>query len=190
MRTIFKILSYDTGIAHLGIAKAEYDITTGIYHVLHKSELNGDRALVKYKDQQTVFANRILQLEALREEIIKNTKFRPDFVVTENAFHRPGRTAAYTALIQAICVIELVIKDYLGLPLFKIPARSAKRLLTQYGAADKLTVQASVLSHKDIVIKDTKTSPIAEMSEHEFDAIGVGYAFAKDTLPGKLCTTF
>jgi len=63
--------------------------------------------------------------------------------------------------------------------------RLVKQLTAQSGDASKDTVQDAILHHPNIVVKETKASPLSGLTQHSADAIAIGYAFCIEVLPGQ-----
>jgi len=182
-----RILSFDPGLSCCAAARSEYDLTTGKFHVLHRSKIEGSRSLMRHKDLTAIYSNKMIQLSVIRDEVLKLCKFKPDYVVTENAFYQPGRTASFVALTLCIHTIEVAIKDGIMKPVFRIPPKSVKKIFADTGDAGKLVIQEVLLNHPDITIKETRANPLINMTEHEADSIAVGYSFVKDVLPAHIC---
>lgn len=182
IKQVIKILSFDPGLTCTGWALSEYNIKTGMFHTTKRGKIEGKKALTKNRELLALYTKRLVQLDVLGESARDLMRFNPDYVAIEAAFHQPGRTSAYEALILCIHEIEKVVKQELNLPVFKIAPRNVKRVAAHTGNAGKQTVQEAIIGNTCITIKETKQNPLEKMVEHEADAIAVGYAFATDVL--------
>lgn len=186
MKDVFRIMSFDPGVTCCGWARSEFNRKTGQLNVIRRGKIEGQRSLMRNKDQLSIYGSRIIQLSQLEIEIQKIMKFSQDYVVCEDVYYDPRRPNAYASLLLATHVIEMNVMRYLNKPLIRMGAKTAKSIVTNNANADKETVQETILSHDKIIIKDTRSNPIELMSEHEADSILIGMAFCIDLLPGQI----
>jgi Holliday junction resolvasome RuvABC endonuclease subunit len=180
---VIRILSFDPGLTCTGWSIGDYDIETGMLTINKYGKIEGKKLLIKNKELLAIYSKQFVQLNALAEAVSELTKCKPNYVVVEDAFHQPGRTSAYAALILCIRTIEVVIAQNLNLPVNRLPPCKVKSLSTTYGNANKATVQEAILSDDLINVKETRQNPLSRMVEHEADAIAVAKAFVMDILP-------
>ena len=129
----------------------------------------------QYRELVDTFGMRIITLTLLRDMIreLMDT-YHPDIVASEDAFFNPRRPGAYEALLHWILTVSFVLKDEYGMPLHKIPPKLVKKFISGVGTSDKEGVQAAIFNHKDIVFE--KALGEIELTEHEGDAIAIGYS--------------
>ena len=180
----YKILSIDPGTTACGWSILEYDPSSPIITVLKLGVIASRKIVIRaaMRDRVAIYGKTILSLEILREkvdEIIKQNK--PDFIAIENAFFNPKFPSAYAILIQCIFTIEQLIYSKYGLPLYKIPTRSAKETLSGNGGAKKETIQDIILNHQDITFKNEKLK--YTITQDESDAIAIGFHMCHKLLP-------
>ena len=110
----FRILSFDPGLSTAGWNLSEYNPDNNIMLVRKYGMLypNKDVENAEHKNDSTKYGSRIMTLDALRTQLreLFNT-FKPDFVVSEDAFFNPSRPIAYCALVQWLTTLSLVLFD-------------------------------------------------------------------------------
>jgi Holliday junction resolvasome RuvABC endonuclease subunit len=195
MKETIRILSFDPGATKMGWALSIYNVKTGKFTVQKSGEIVGDKLLSKIKEYEVIYDKSYLRLSAIKNEIMNLAYLRPDYVTCEDFFYQRGLHTAYASLAVCVFVIKDAIKESLNLPVLLIPARRAKWVLSGFGGSNKEAITESLEKNKDIYVttiqdkinnKDdiitgvTKTSVLENMSEHECDAIAIGYTFAKD----------
>ena len=187
MSYTLKILSFDPGLSTSGWNLSIYDTDKKIMYiedcgVLYPNESIG---LSKNKSNAIRYGNRIMTLDQLRNSVrFLMNKYKPDLVVSEDAFYNPTRPTAYCALIQWITMVSVTLFEEYNHTLFKVAPKIAKQVISGFGGAEKIGVQDAVLSKPDIVFNEIiKTK---ELTEHTFDSIGIGYAFIQEILPSIL----
>lgn len=178
-----RILSFDPAITKMGWAVSDYSTETDIDHVVKYGLIKGDVVIKEIKKtMMPEFSKQYTILTAYRDLLCMMIReFSPDYVVTEGAFaHRFPR--AYASLTLVIDRIRQAAHETLHCDIYQIPPTEIKSIVTGSGIASKDDIRASILGNEKIVFKQSKQNPIAEASEHEFDAIGAGYSFAKHHL--------
>lgn len=182
-----KILSFDPGLSTSGWNFSLYDPVKKIMYIDSCDMLypNESVNLSKHKVSSIRYGTRIMTLDQLRRDIktLMDT-FRPDFVVSEDAFYNPSRPTAYCALVQWITTVSMVLFDEYNHTLFKLAPKIAKQVISGFGGAEKLGVQYAVTHKGDIHFN--KTIKIEELTEHMCDSIGIGYTFIQEILPSIL----
>lgn len=100
---------------------------------------------------------------------------RPSCVVTESPFFNAKRPNAYQALVEAVEMIRQTVYCYdWQIPVSYIDPPSVKRAVGAAGNAKKEEVQARVLKIAELNYQGSV--PLAEVDEHQIDAIGVVYS--------------
>ena len=168
------ILSFDPGLSFSGWAYS--DAEKDVFSVKDCRLITPNKTVdhKEHRGEVEIYGKRIITLSLLRGMIRElMDKFKPDIVVSEDAFFNPRRPGAYEALIQWILTVSFLLRDEYHLPLYRIPPKLVKKYISGMGTADKEGVKRAVAQHKDI-----RLSPdiiIDNLMEHEGDAIAIGY---------------
>jgi len=173
----YRILSFDPGLSFSGWAYSLADDTTNIFTVDEYGMITPNKTVghKEYRSSVSRYGQRIITLTLLREMFRElYLKYEPDVVVSEDAFFNPRRPSAYEALIHWILTISLVLKDEFNKPLYRIPPKLVKKFISGVGTSNKIGVQEAIFKHKDIVFNPALTG--VELTEHEGDAIAIGYS--------------
>jgi len=171
------ILSFDPGLSFSGWAYSYADDATNIFTVEEYGEITPNKTVghKEYRSGVEVFGHRIITLTLLREMFRELfLRYKPDIVVSEDAFFNPRRPSAYEALIHWILTVSLVLKDEFDMPLYRIPPKLVKKFISGVGTSNKIGVQDAIFKHKDIVFSPELKDIV--LTEHEGDAIAIGYS--------------
>ena len=181
---LIKILAFDPGLSLSGWNVSTYDTQTKMYRVLKFGMLMPNKGIDTPETHINFvkFGPRVITLKALREQVreLMNT-YQPDIVVSEDAFYNPKRPSAYSALIQWLTAVDILLHDEYAKVLFKLAPTAAKQVVSGFGGADKLGVRYAVLHREDICFKSKHAEE--NLTEHICDSIGIGYTFAHRVLP-------
>lgn len=183
MNNIVKILAFDPGLSSAGWAIITVNIKKSAIVVSHVGMLKISQIVgrVKYEEEREIFGDRVVALGALEHSLYDMAeKYKPDFIVTEDAFYNPRRPAAYMALTQWITQLEMAMYRWRK-PVYRIPTRLAKQCVASAGGADKPNVQAALFSAADITIKPKLRQIVKDTNVS--DALAVAYTFVKMALP-------
>ena len=179
-KCIIKVLAIDPGLTNTGWALIEHDISTGVSTVTKMDEFHpgptADKAT--YREETERFSKRTISLKLLRESlnaVLLDTQ--PDYIAVEDIFFNPTRPMAHAALAMWHCVTRMACLDMVNKPMEIIQTKIAKQEITGSGGNGKISVQQSILSCKDIKFKHKALE--VSMTEHQADAIAVGYAFIR-----------
>jgi len=174
----YHILSFDPGLSFSGWAYSKIEDNKNLFYIEEFGMITPNKTVghKEYREVVNTYGQRIITLSLLRDMVRELfTTYNPDFVVSEDAFFNPRRPGAYEALIHWILMVSLVLKDEFNKPLFRIPPKLVKKFISQDGTSNKLGVQEAIFKHKDIVF-NPKYSGDIELTEHEGDAIAIGYS--------------
>lgn len=182
MKKHVTIIGIDPGINNCGISILKHYTDTGEtkvqnYFTIHANALAKKEDKAASKTYGSIFS--LFQLEKAIENVMAT--YTPDFVVSEDAFYNPRTPNAFVSLKSCINSIKRVLYTHQK-TLFLVAPKLAKATVNT-GTANKEVVQESIRNLADLKIKDTKELPIDGMSEHEADAIAIGYTFIKAILP-------
>lgn len=197
-----KILSFDPAAGLMGWALLEVDVKKKAVIVLDHGTINGNKAQTKAKkilkekylskrtiellDAQFVaieklsdgefvarFTPQFIKLHGIYLEAADLMKeYKPDIVSSEAPF--AGRfPAAFASLKLVVDRVRQASWNVLRLPLLEYSPKDVKKVVTTNGNADKDRMKKGVLENKKIILKDKRK--IKTATEHEIDAIGVGY---------------
>ena len=173
------ILSFDPGLSFSGWTYSVLDdsgtFTIREYGMLTPNKTVGHK---EYREDVSVYGARVITLTLLRGMIrMLMDRFRPDFIVSEDAFFDHRHPSAYEALIHWILTVTFLLRDEYHKPLFKIPPSVIKKAVSGIGKSGKLDVQAAVLTHPDIQFIEKPV--MGSLAEHEADSMAIGYTFIK-----------
>ena len=174
------MLSFDPGLSFSGWAYSRFESGIRLFTVEQYGMITPNKTVShkEYRQLVDTYGMRIITLTLLRDLIRElMDKYKPDFVASEDAFFNPRRPGAYEALLHWILTVSFILKDEYSKPLFKIPPKLVKKFISGVGTSDKEGVQHAIFKHKDIVF-DKGLGEI-ELTEHEGDAIAIGYSYWK-----------
>lgn len=189
-----KVLSFDPG-KQLGWALCTYHVKTGVFTVTKTGTIDATKLFTKVKGLHVLYGKSHLEYELLKEALSNLTYLKPDFVACEDFYYQQGLHKAYASLAICVFIIKSEMKKLLGLPVTLIASRRAKMVVSGQGGATKDDIEQSISDNEDIfvsslyeqisqnenIITDTnKSSVLDNMTQHERDAIGIGYTFVKD----------
>lgn len=182
--SIIKVLAFDPAATLMGWALMEYNTQTHMVLVTAVGTIEGRKLLKHYRDMRKLFSDSFTIQTAyyhlLKEEIIPQAS--PDFIVSEGAFHHKF-VATLVSLTLVINVIREVSRDLYQKDINIVAPMETKKILAKNHMAKKEQIRDAVITHKDIMFSDD-LFPIHQMlTEHEYDAIGHGYAFIQKYLP-------
>lgn len=177
----YRILSFDPGLSFSGWAYSSVD-DSDIFTVEEFGMITPNKTVnhKEYREEVDIYGTRMITLTLLRlmvKDLID--RFKPDYVASEDAFFNPRRPSAYEALIHWILMVSIVLRDDYNKPLIKIPPKLVKKYISGDGTSNKLGVQDAIFHHKDIHFSIDMNE--IELTEHEGDAIAIGYSFWKMT---------
>lgn len=179
-----RILAFDPGLSLSGWNVGLYDTTAKVYRVLKFGMLTPNKSIdtTDTHVDYVKYGSRVMTLQELRNQVrALMNEYHPDVVVSEDAFYNPKRPSAYSALVQWLTAVDLMLHDEYAKVLFKLAPTAAKQIVSGFGGADKLGVQHAVLHREDIVFKSKHADE--NLTEHICDSIGIGYTFAHEVLP-------
>ncbi len=182
-----KILSFDPGLTTMGWSIGTWSVEKNILTVNRWGVITS--IALAQKEEKIDFKNygRIISLEIMEREVTNLIEqYHPTYIFSEDAFYNPKRPQAYVSL--SLCLHTLSRLLYLNYKksLFKLAPKQIKKIVTGDGTADKTTIQATIISHPNILIKDTKQNQLKNMSEHSADSIAGMYTFCREILPALL----
>ena len=180
----YKILAFDPGLSTAGWNVSIFNTTDNILHVtdfgmlLPNKDINTKDSHLSY----VKYGPRIVTLSELRRQVdILVDRYKPHLIVSEDAFYNFKRPSAYSALIQWLTTVDMLLKDKYSKVLFKLAPKVAKQVVAGFGGAEKHGVQYAVLHRDDIDIQVVDAE--SKLTEHICDSIGIAYAFATGVLP-------
>jgi Holliday junction resolvasome RuvABC endonuclease subunit len=173
---IIKILGIDPGTSKLGWAMLHYDTDSGNIRVKKTGLLQPTREISKVKHVE-MYSKRVMSLWYIRTHIEEiYNKYKPHVVASEDSFFNRFRPNSFAALLQVISTIAMMLK-YLCKPLYKFAPKTVKMVMGS-GGFDKDDMIQSLKDSDKITIKN-----IDNISEHEIDAVCVGYTYIQQVLP-------
>ena len=187
-KSVIRFISFDPSAGFTGWAILDHHKKEKKTYVFAHGLLKGDRELRKRKKIMIEkygkqYSKQCALGEAFAELL---TEYNPDIVVSEGPFAHKFINA-YASLKMLILVIKQKAHAVLDKPLYEVQPTEAKLIISGKGTATKDDVKSSILNvRKDIIFKKGDRVNKANASEHEFDAIAVGYCFIKKYLPGLL----
>lgn len=182
-----RILAFDPASGTMGWAVLEYDVKKKRTTVTHHGLVEGEKAAKELrKTMLAEFGRQYTTLCAIRD-VLKSliTTVNPDYVTSEGPFaHR--FVQAYASLKLVVDRIRQASHEILNQTTHEIQPTEVKADAAGSGTAKKEEVKAGLLAKKDLLFTASTRKSVKDASEHEIDAIGVGYAFIKRRLPALL----
>lgn len=178
---IVKILSFDPGTTVTGWACAIHNRKDESHTVVKCGEITPIKDAKKTnKDDCVKYTTQLIALDQLYANVYDLIrKYKPDVVVTEDAFfHR--FVQAYASLNLCVHTISRAARAH-GLTCERMAPRMVKKLATSTGEANKLDISTAIESNENITVNTKQCQKVASLSEHVNDAIAVGYAYAQQT---------
>ncbi len=173
-----KIIAFDPGISNIGVAVIDYSKELLLIESIDTENLNPDTLNKKsaYRSMSELHGDRFAKIQSLTaqalEILIEN---KPDVICCEAPFYNIKRPAAYSALVEIIYALKLTTSSYkLTLPFFMIEPLLIKKIFVGTARADKDVMREAIVA-KELPL----SKPISEMTEHEIDAVAVGFSFLK-----------
>lgn len=178
-----KILSIDPGINNAGLAIISTDKQ---FEVIETHLVKNAR---KFTDEEkiieTKFGNRTVKVLAILnkiKELLK--KYSIEYVVIEAPFYNALTPVAYGSLLEVIFAIRYTILFPENIQSKMLEPLLVKKLFTQQAMASKEIIKQFLIKKKeDGSILMPKN--IEEMSEHEIDAVAIGFVHYLSTLEEK-----
>lgn len=160
-----------------------YNFNEKKFHVLHFATLNKTsfptkelRMAAKEYTPSLVFLD---ISERYLDDLI--VKYKPDIVVTEDAFYQDGFATAFRVLAAWVSGISLMLYRKHNKSLHTIPPRTIKKIIIGDAKAKKdetkILMKNAILSNKDIVWYDEDYE--TKLTEHSIDAIACAIAKIK-----------
>lgn len=172
----YHILSFDPGLSFSGFAYSKVNDDKSSFLVENFGMITPNKTVdhKSHREDVSLYGKRIITLSLLRGMIRElMDHYHPDIVVSEDAFFNPRRPGAYEALIHWILTVSFLLRDEYQKPLYKIPPKLVKKFISGIGTSNKEGVQAAIFKHKDITFSSDLQN--LELTEHEGDAIAIGY---------------
>ena len=187
MKDTIRVLSFDPGTSLMGYAVEDYHLKTGKVVVIKHGLLKGDQIIKdRKKDMLPYFSKQYTVLDAIRDAVTSLIdEHKPNYVASENAFSYRFVTA-FAALLLTIDRIRQACHNTLHRDVYLLQPKEVKQAMADNGAATKDDMKTAVLKCENLTFRKSIAKSIDTASEHEFDAIGVGYAFTQRILPGIL----
>jgi len=176
------ILSLDLGNA-LGIACSTYNISTRTF-IVHDSQTVYIDKYVKANDLSiNMIPRKSITVKGFEQTVLSyiernNLINNIDIVAVEDCFINPERKSAFIALVQYMTKLDELVNNIYNRDLIKLSPKFIKKEFSSVykGVASKDNMFETLLSKPDIIISNQNTQ---FMSEHEVDAIAVGYVTCK-----------
>jgi len=182
VETIPRVLSFDPGLAMCGWSILDHKAGNVIVTRFGTIAPNRLTDLANQREQVNHYGRRLISLNFLRDMVIALIEeHKPQYIVAEDAYFDPTKPNAFIALLQWLSTVEMLVFKQYGLPLYKIPSKTAKLIVSGNGGCSKDNVQDALFAHSDIVFKQQKQTD--KLTSHEADAIAIGYAFLSNILP-------
>lgn len=185
-----RILAFDPGAGVTGWCVLEYDSKRDKVTLVKHGLIKGEQAAKALKKVMLPeFSRQYTILCAIRDVVtalIQQEK--PDYVTSEGPFaHR--FIQAYASLKLVVDRIRQAVHQTLNRDLYEIQPTEAKRDLAGKGTAKKEEMKEAIAVRKDIVTTAHTRHSLKIATEHEIDAVGVGYSFIQRHLKPQLQTS-
>ncbi len=176
MKNSLSVLSFDLG-GNLGWAKSTAVITNDTFklkvadhgvvdlNALTNAKLKQEPNLIydRHRVRMNIYANAIRKLSTM-------VKF--DVFCVEDIFLQRHLASSFKLLTIYTEILEGIINTERQQLLYRVSPTLVKKSISNYGHADKLEVQRSLLANKNISVKNVES-----LASHNSDAICVAYAF-------------
>lgn len=173
MRTV-KILSIDPGTTVTGWAMSTYNLNNNNFTVFKYGMITPIKLAKKDKEDCLRYTQQLIALDYLESKFDElMMSWKPNFVVSEDAFMNAKFANAHAALTLCLFVMSNLCRKKYRMPFYKLAPCHVKRIVTSSGTANKLSIQEAIFNNPEIQVAKKP------MMEHEADAIGVGYSFSK-----------
>ena len=180
----YRILSVDPGSDKLGLALIAID-EQGQCEIEGTLELDASRVLLVnsyFADIELKHGRRFARIQAIRDLFLRELELiQPDHVLCESPFIHI-RSHAYASLIETLQTLHQSVFDFdPNLGFETVAPMSAKSAIDATGkkGGDKDWIRAQLIdylsSDPNVTINDTLDLNV--VSEHEIDAIVIGYHF-------------
>ena len=166
-----RVLSLDPRI---GYAIIDHD--KGQYKVIFFETLNATKFPKEIRKDALNYGPGIVFFTVTREfleDLID--KYEPDYVVTEDAFHKPGRTLAFRSLASWISFVAWILYSKFKMFLYTVSPKEIKKVITTTGDAKKFNMREGLSIFPNLSFDPTLDQTL--LTEHAIDAIGVGITF-------------
>jgi Holliday junction resolvasome RuvABC endonuclease subunit len=169
------ILSIDPGINNCGLAVIDLNKKFKVLETLNVR--NTRKFSPEEKEVEAVYGNRVVKVKAIHKAILDLLdEYDIDEVVLEAPFYNALTPVAFSSLLEVIVSIKycIIIEKELGFTL--IEPLVIKKLFANRAQAKKDYMREMLYSrveNKDILMK----KDIEELTEHEIDAIAVGFTY-------------
>lgn len=178
---ILTILAIDPGTNHTGICVLDLH-SDGLVHIKLSETIHSELHLAALKDITYIHGIRFTKIYIIAERIKDLLQIhKPQLVVSESPFWQPGRTQAYTALVELIATIRSTVFNYnQSIRFDTIDPSTIKNAANVKGTSgDKTLMRDGIdslgLSYdQSIIFKD--------IDEHGIDAVAVGYCKCIDLI--------
>ena len=169
-------LSIDPGIAHLGISVID---NTNEFKVLETVLVKNTR---KFTDEEKIieiaYGPRVVKVLAIVDSINQLLdKYKAiEIIILEAPFYSALTPVSYGALLEVISAIKYKIIIPRDLPFKLIEPLLVKKLFTNKGMASKEAMKQFLIQKKENgnIVLETE---IDTLSEHEIDAIAIGFVY-------------
>lgn len=183
-RNLLRIIAFDPG-GKMGWAIIEIHLKTGKIDVIKIGTLDSARVgnLAATRTEVNVYDKKVITYGYMKQAVNQLIKtYAPVMSACEDAYLNPRQFTAYAALKIRIHVLASFLYDNYRIPMEVIKSSSAKKAVSEHGNANKVNVQEAVKDHPRINLK-IEQSAVEGMTEHEADAIAVGFYFAESIVP-------
>lgn len=179
----YRILVFDPGLSNTGWGIITYYFKNEALTIneVGTEHNTAESRYVANKELVNNYGTRVVALDILRQHINEIfEKAAPDYVVTEDIFinKNPKYFTAYIALSQWMTILRMYMYEK-EKKVYEIPTKTAKHCVAKDGGAGKENIQEAIYSLPKIKFK----KKIKTLTEHEADAIAIGYTFCQNILP-------
>ena len=183
-----RLLSFDPGTTNMGWAYSNYNTNTGEFTVLNYGLFQASKIAKKRKELVNDFGQRVISLQVIQEETERLiNSYNPDFVISEDTFFHYSTPQAHIVLALCIYTVEKVLftlfnlnklKKMTAKRLYKLAPSTIKMIMSGSGSSNKQKIIEAV-TNGEIIKFNTKRNDLDIITEHEADAIAIGYTFIK-----------
>ena len=172
-------MGIDPGLSNLGLAVITVDGYSNEVLSVTTKTITPDKIKFDYGLDSETQRDRVIRLNRLREELIKELHYyKPITVACESAFYNPRTPGAYAPLVESIAALQSALMEYdSNIYLHTLAPLLIKTSIGAKTTRDKNLVKQALLEKSDLNIPD---GYLDALSDHAIDALAIAYTHFKN----------
>lgn len=183
------------GVAALEVRIADKALLRADSFTVNTVKPCGGRSLQSWKEE--LYPPRATRMDEIKIRLHQAlTHYHPLQVACEMPFYNPRNPNAFGVLVEVVKVVEETVRAWSGWhPLYRIEATAAKKSINPSNESERLRLR-QIKDSKDRIKETVRIYPelsflnLDTMSEHEIDAVVVGYCQLQRLRAGDYNVTF